>query len=156
MVLEISRQGSRQIACQDQYSRSFVESGRQRGEVFESNTMPQSIQILEVLIHRLPDERSDAAVSRSTGFHRVEGGCPCDRKIVEIALKVAISGESHRLDDPDNGRSINFQALPQRACAKQDEVLRIFQDGPNCLPPLAAEPLNTSLRICVSLPAFSR
>ena len=99
------------------------------------------MQILEILFEGVANVAGHAGLAAG-GLHRVERSCESDRKIVKMALKIAIAGETETANDANDGSGVGFKTLGHRTHAEEDVVARVLENRANNFLALGAEEFN--------------
>src|SRR5215469_1398281 len=96
------------------------------------------MEILEVLFERFPNMSRHAA-NAARGLHGVERRSEGDGEIVQVALKIAITGEAEPTNDTHDRGGISPKTFRHRADTKKNVVARMLENRTNNLLALGAE-----------------
>ena len=140
LILEIIGEDGGEIAGKKDDAAGVVKTLGEGDQARRIQAVLEAVQILEILFESVTNIGRHAG-DAAAGLHGVERRGESDGEIVEMALKIAVTGESQAADDAHDCSGVGLKALGHSADTEEDVLARMLENRANNLLALDAEEL---------------
>lgn len=141
LILEIIGENCSEISGKEHDAAGVVKALGEGDEARRIQAVLESVQILEILLESIANIGRHAG-DAAAGLHGVERSGEGYGKVVEMALKITVAGETEAADDANDGSGVGVKAHGHSAHAEENVIAGVLQDGADDLLAFGAEELD--------------